>query len=76
MSWVGTAYCEYCEQIVDVYYSNDEGTERFECGFCGREIKVETDNYIIEKKEELTYEQEDLILEEGLERWREQREKL
>ncbi len=50
MSWVGTAYCEYCEQIVDVYFSDDEGTERFECGFCGREIKVETDNYVVEKR--------------------------
>lgn len=42
-SWVGIEYCEYCEQIVDVYYSNDEGEERFECGFCGKPIKVTVD---------------------------------
>ena len=41
MSWVGTEYCEYCEQIVDVY--TDDGGETFECGFCGRPIKVTVD---------------------------------
>ena len=69
MSWVGTAYCDYCEQFVDVY---TDDCETFECGFCGRPIQFNFEEFV-EKPSELSYEQEDLILEEGLEKWRERK---
>jgi len=34
MTWCGTAWCNFCKQVVDV--ENEDG---FKCCFCGKPIK-------------------------------------
>lgn len=39
-NWIGTAWCDTCLQIVDIYWEENHA----ECGFCGKKIEIKSDH--------------------------------